>query len=221
MSAREADAPRAGLLHPSAASRRHEAPSHDPGGPDARDRRDQVELVADGELIRLVGEGDHRAFGELYRRFARSVLGLALRRLRDRSRAEDATQETFAAIWRAAATYRPERGPGAPWLYAVARNAIVNQTRLRLELVPEVPDVPSDQPGPSEHAESDWLSRRVHRALRSLPAHERTLIELAYWSELSQSEIAARLNLPLGTVKTRTRSALGRLADLLERDELR
>jgi RNA polymerase sigma-70 factor, ECF subfamily len=179
-----------------------------------------VELSGDGELIRRIAEGDRGAFEELYRRFARSVLGLALRRLRDRSRAEDATQETFAAIWRAAATYRPERGPGAPWLYAVARNAIVNQTRIRVEPMAEVPDTPSDEAGPAEQAVSGWVSARVHRAVESLPARERTLIELAYWTDLSQSEIANRLNLPLGTVKTRTRSALARLADLLERDEL-
>ncbi len=174
----------------------------------------------DGELIRRIAEGDSRAFEDLYRRFSRPVLGLALRRLRDRSRAEDATQETFAAIWRGAATYRPERGPGAPWLYAVARNAIVNQARARLELVAAVPDTPSDEPSPVERVESDQVSARVHRALDSLPAQQRTLIELAYWSELSQSEIATRLKLPLGTVKTRTRAALARLAEVLERDEL-
>ena len=180
-----------------------------------------VESSGDGELIRRISEGDREAFEELYRRFARPVLGLALRRLRDRSRAEDATQETFAAIWRAAATYRPERGQGAPWLYAVARNAIVNQTRVRIEPMAEVPDAPSDEPGPLEHAEAGWISWRVHRALDHLPAHQRRLIELAYWTELSQSEIATHLNIPLGTVKTRTRSALTRLAELLERDELR
>jgi RNA polymerase sigma-70 factor (ECF subfamily) len=96
------------------------------------------------------------------------------------------------------ATYRPERGPGAPWLYAVARNAIVNQTRIRAEPAAEAPDSPSDQPGPPEHAESDWVNWRVHRALEDLPEHERTLIELAYWGGLSQSEIAVRLSIPLG-----------------------
>jgi RNA polymerase sigma-70 factor, ECF subfamily len=182
--------------------------------------RAPVALRADGELIRRIGEGDREAFEELYRRFARPVLGLALRRLRDRNRAEDATQDTFTAIWRSAATYRPERGPGAPWLYAVARNAIVNQTRVRLEPTAEVPDSPSDGPGPQELAESDWVSWRVHRALEGLRDHERTLIELAYWSELSQSEIAARLGIPLGTVKTRSRRALAHLAGLLEHDGL-
>ncbi len=182
--------------------------------------REPVERWDDGELIRRTGEGDREAFEELYRRFARPVLGLAVRRLRDRTRAEDATQETFTAIWRSAASYRPERGPGAPWLYTVARNSIVNQTRIRVEPTVEVPDSPSDRPGPAEHAESDWVSWRVHRALEDLSEHERALIELAYWSELSQSEIAARVNIPLGTVKTRTRRALARLAELLEREGL-
>jgi RNA polymerase sigma-70 factor (ECF subfamily) len=177
--------------------------------------------TGDGDLIRRIAGRDREAFEALYRRFARPVLGLALRRLRDRARAEDATQETFAAIWRSAATYRPERGPGAPWVYAVARNAIVDQTRIRLEPPAEIPDAPSDGPGPPEHAESGWLSWRVHRALQELPEHQRALVELAYWGDLSQSEIAARLEIPLGTVKTRTRAALTRLAGLLDGGELR
>ena len=84
----------------------------------------------------------------------------------------------------------------------------------------EPPDRPSPDAGPEEEAEHAWLRWRVHRALEELPGRERELIELAYWSELSQSEIAERLDIPLGTVKTRTRSALARLADILE-DELR
>src|ERR671934_2015041 len=93
----------------------------------------------DGELIQRVAGGDAGAFELLYRRYARPVFGLALRRLGDRMRAEDAVQETFAAIWRSAGTYRPERGPGAPWLYAVARNAIVDRARHRTDVPAEVP----------------------------------------------------------------------------------
>jgi len=175
---------------------------------------------ADGDLIRLAGEGDRNAFDQLYRRFARPVFGLALRRLGSRDRAEDATQETFTSIWRAAATYRPERGPGKPWLYAIARNAIVNQTRIRSEPPAEILDSAADEPGPLERAESAWLSRRVHRAVEELPDHQRTLIRLAYWGQLSQSEIATQLGIPIGTIKTRTRAALARLAELLEREDL-
>jgi RNA polymerase sigma-70 factor (ECF subfamily) len=181
----------------------------------------QVALVSDGELLQRIAAQDSAAFDELYRRFAPPVLRLALRWLRDRLRAEDATQETFAAVWRSAATYRPERGPGAPWLYAVARNAIVNQTRARIVPVADIPESPSDGPGPAEEAESDWVKLRVRRAVAELPEQQRVLVELAYWSGLSQSEIAGRLDMPLGTVKTRTRAALARLDELLEPDELR
>jgi len=172
----------------------------------------------DGELITRTADGDRGAFDVLYRRYSRPVFGLALRRLGDRGRAEDAVQETFASIWRAARSYRPERGPGAPWLYAVARNAITDRGRARVEPPIEVPDSPSSEAGPAERAESAWTAWRVHRALEELNDNERKVIELAYWSGLSQSEIAEFLNIPLGTVKTRTRAALGRLAVLLEEE---
>jgi RNA polymerase sigma-70 factor (ECF subfamily) len=172
--------------------------------------------VSDGELIQRAGGGDRAALEALYQRYSRPVFGLALRRLGDRGRAEDAVQETFVSIWRAAKTYRPERGPGAPWLYAVARNAIVDRSRMRNEPAVEVPDEPSDEAGPAEAAEQSWLQWRVHRALEELPESEREVIELAYWSGLSQSEVADRLGIPLGTVKTRTRSGLQRLAGILE-----
>jgi RNA polymerase sigma-70 factor (ECF subfamily) len=172
--------------------------------------------LTDGQLIQRVGSGDAGAFELLYRRYARPVFGLALRRLGDRMRAEDAVQETFAAIWRSARTYRPERGPGAPWLYAVARNAIVDRARGRLEAVGEPPETASLELGPHERAEASYVSWRVHRALEDLPRNERDVVELAYYGGLSQSEVADFLGIPLGTVKTRTRAALGRLAGLLE-----
>src|SRR6059058_4561640 len=106
--------------------------------------------TTDGELIVRAGDGDRGAFEILYRRYARPVFGLALRRLGDRGRAEDAVQETFASVWRAARSYRPERGPGAPWLYAVARNAIIDRSRVRNEPPAELPDEPSGEAGPPE-----------------------------------------------------------------------
>jgi RNA polymerase sigma-70 factor, ECF subfamily len=170
----------------------------------------------DEDLLSRVADGDRDAFGHLYKRYARAVLGLALRRLGDRGRAEDAVQEAFASVWRAARSYRRDRGPVAPWLYAVARNAIADRGRARIEPPAEPVDTASDAPGPPDHAEQSWVAWRVHRALEQLPESERTVLELAYWSELSQSEIAERLGIPLGTVKTRTRSGLRRLADDLE-----
>ncbi len=181
-----------------------------------RARQLAPEDCTDGELLARIGGGDRDAFDVLYRRFVRPVFALALRRLGDRGRAEDATQETFASIWRSASSYKPERGPGAPWLYAVARNAIVDRTRARSETPMEPPDEPAAGPGPAEQAEQSWLSFHVHSAVEGLPEQERVLLELAYWGGLSQSEIAEFLNIPLGTVKTRTRAALGRLTDVLE-----
>jgi RNA polymerase sigma-70 factor (ECF subfamily) len=172
--------------------------------------------ATDGDLISRVARRDANAFELLYERYARPVFGLALRRLGDRMRAEDAVQETFAAIWRSARTYRPERGAGAPWLYTVARNAIVDRSRSRSEPPAEIPDTAAVELGPAERAEVSYVSWRVHRALEELSANERDVIELAYYGELSQSEIADFLGIPLGTVKTRTRAGLSRLADLLE-----
>ena len=172
--------------------------------------------ATDADLLVRVAERDRVAFEAHYHRYVRSVYGIALRRLRDRQRAEDAVQETFAAVWRSAASYRPERGPAAPWLYAVARNAIVDRLRARNEPPMEAPDLASSVPGPAEHAEASFVAWRVHRALEELPPKEREVVELAYWSGMSQSEVADYLHIPLGTVKTRTRSGLARLADLLE-----
>ena len=173
-------------------------------------------VCSDGELIQRTGAGDHSAFEKLYKRYARPVFGLALRRLGDRGRAEDAVLETFVSIWRSAGTYKPERGPGAPWLYGVARNAIIDRSRARTEPAAEAPDIASLEHGPDERAETAWVQWRVHRALETLPEREREVLALAYWSDLSQSEVADKLGIPLGTVKTRTRSALAHLGELLD-----
>jgi RNA polymerase sigma-70 factor (ECF subfamily) len=182
--------------------------------------RVQLPQSTDGQLIVRIAGGDRDAFEELHGRYSRAVLGLALRRLGDRGRAEDASQDAFLAIWRSARTYDPSRGRGAAWLYAVARNAITDGLRRMPEPVAELEDGPGREPDPSDEAEASWTAWRVHRALEELPDHERPVIELAYWRGLSQSEIAESLEIPLGTVKTRTRSALARLADALD-EELR
>jgi len=171
------------------------------------------------DLLAQVGGRDIEAFEELHRRFSRPIFGLALRRLGDRGRAEDTVQEIFTRVWQHAGTYRPERGPGSAWIYGIARHAIVDQLSRRRTTVPDLPEIESLEPGPHDQTESGWTRWRLDLALASLPARQRELIELAYWSGLTQPEIAERLGLPLGTVKTRTRRALLRLAELL-RDEL-
>jgi RNA polymerase sigma-70 factor, ECF subfamily len=173
--------------------------------------------ASDAELLRRVAERDREAFETLYGRYVRSVFGLALRRLGDRGHAEDAVQEAFTAVWRSASTYRPERGAAGGWVYTVARNAIVDRLRRNgLALDAELPELASPERGPAQRAEDSDVAWRVHRALEDLQPREREVIELAYWSGMSQSEVAEYLHLPLGTVKTRTRSALARLASVLE-----
>ena len=172
---------------------------------------------SDVELLARVGERDREAFEILYGRYVRSVFGLALRRLGDRGHAEDAVQEAFTAIWRSASTYRPERGAAGGWIYTVARNAIVDRLRRNGPTADaELPELASTEPGPAQQAEDSDVAFRVHRALEALQPREREVIELAYWSGMSQSEVAEYLHLPLGTVKTRTRSGLARLATVLE-----
>ena len=158
------------------------------------------------------------AFRAIFEQHARDAYRFLRRLLDEHEAAEDALQETFASVWRSASTYKPERGPGAPWLYGVARNAIVDRSRARNEPPAEAPDEPSLDAGPDERAEAAWVQWRVHRALERLPEREREVIALAYWSGLSQSEVAERLAIPLGTVKTRTRAALAHLAEVLEED---
>jgi RNA polymerase sigma-70 factor (ECF subfamily) len=173
--------------------------------------------TTDGALIERIATRERAAFEELYARFARPVLGLALRRLGDRGRAEDSVQEVFAAVWRSASSYDRARGPGGAWLYTIARNAIVDEQRRRqAPTMADPPDIVSPDATPDEEAEASWNAWRVHRALETLPEHERAVIDLAYFSGLSQSEVADFLQIPLGTVKTRTRSGLARLADALE-----
>ena len=199
-----ASLPRAALAPSSMA---HAEPTEAPAAPN------------DAELIGRVARDDRAAFEELYHRYARAVYGLALRRIRDRGRAEDATQEAFAALWRSASRYDPRRGPGAPWFFVVARNAVTDVLRRSPEIaVATAGEVASADDGPEERAEAEWEAWQVHRAVAALPETERTLVELAYWSELSQSEIARYLGLPLGTVKTRTRAALARLGRVLEEE---
>jgi RNA polymerase sigma-70 factor (ECF subfamily) len=177
----------------------------------------ELSLRSDEDLLELVAERrDEAAFGEFYGRYGRAVYAVVVRLIGDRAGSEDAVQQAFINVWRAAAGYRRERGPVTGWLYAIARNAAVDALRLRAAAsLWEVPDLPDDGPGPDERASAAEEAFRIHAAVDRLPDHEREVIELAYFDGLSQSEVAARLGAPLGTVKTRTRRALAHLADRL------
>jgi RNA polymerase sigma-70 factor (ECF subfamily) len=171
--------------------------------------------VSDAILIERTGAGDRAAFEELYRRYAPSVLAMARRQLADRGSAEDVTQETFTAVWRSAQRYRPSGANGSAWIYTIARNAIINRARRRPAPIIKLASEVSTEPGPDESVYGSWLSWRVQAALVQLPDRERIVVELAYWSGLSQSEIASYLDVPIGTVKTRMRAGLRRLRGLL------
>jgi RNA polymerase sigma-70 factor (ECF subfamily) len=173
---------------------------------------------SDETLLLRVADSDREAFEMLYHRYVRAIVGLAHRKLRDRAQAEEVMQETFTAVWRSAHLFKPERGSAGGWLYTVARNATVDRIRRngRGEVTAELPELVSLESGPHELAMRSDAAWRVHRALEQLNSNEREVIELAYWSGLSQSEVASYLNQPLGTVKTRTRAALSRLAEILE-----
>jgi len=177
-----------------------------------RERGGAARSASDGELIRQAGLGDRAALEHLYDRYARTVFGLALRRLGDRGRAEDAVQETFVSIWRAAKTYDPERGPGAPWLFAVARNAIADRSRARTEPPVESTEEVSLEAGPADRAEQAWTQWRVHRALEELPEPEREVIALARLARYSVDEIANLLDIAPAEARARMTRGLRSLS---------
>jgi len=171
----------------------------------------------DAQLLSRIAAGDRDAFAELFDRYGRAVHAVCWRVLNDAGMAEDAAQEAFASAWGGASKFDPARGSAAGWMLAIARNAAVDIARRRVaQPTDRAPEVQDGAPQPEASAAADEDAFRVQAALAALSPHERELLELAYFLGLSQSEIATRLGLPLGTVKTRTRTALRRLASELE-----
>lgn len=172
------------------------------------------------QLIEASALGDRRAFERLYDRFAGLVFALALRMLGARTDAEDLVQEVFLQAWRRAESYQPARGTPEAWLLTIARSRAVDRlrssrsTRDGLERLHARPAVPPAEP--ASHLisrEEDGLA--VRSALNHLSEEQRRVLELSYFDGLTQSEIAARLGEPLGTIKTRIRLSLERLRRLL------
>jgi len=165
--------------------------------------------------------GDERGLAELYDRYARLLYSLALRIVRERSDAEDVLQEAFSQIWRQAHRFDVARGTVAGWLVTVTRSRALDRLRRR-KARPESPDgerVAAAILDPSEGIDLQLVTMeavaRVRAALAALPDDQRVPLELAYYEGLSQSEIAARLATPLGTIKTRMREAVRRLRNAL------
>ncbi len=183
-------------------------------------RVDYAPLSDEDLLGRVANRRDGDAFDELYRRYSRAVYSLVARTVRDAALGEDVVQETFAAVWRAARSYRSDRGSATAWLFTIARNCAVDAIRARKPTVGDPPDMADSGPTPEEQTVADMEAFRVHAAVDSLPDRERDVIELAYFEGLSQSQVAQRLELPLGTVKTRTRAGLAHLAERLQHERV-
>jgi RNA polymerase sigma-70 factor (ECF subfamily) len=184
-----------------------------PGG--ERDTR-TVDMT-DESLLARVASGDDDALGSLYDRFGRVAYGLALRILRDERLAEDAVQEAFLAVWRQAASFRPERANARSWVLTFVHRRAVDLVR-REERRRAEPLEPEAEAATGSTAEAVELRRRreaVQRALAQLPEEQRRPIELAYYGGFSQSELAERLGEPLGTIKSRMFTGLKRLRELL------
>jgi RNA polymerase sigma-70 factor, ECF subfamily len=179
----------------------------------------RADELSDEQLMdRLAGPEVETALSALYDRYSRTIFGVGLKLLGDRSMAEELVQEVFLKVWRSSRTFDPLRGSFSTWLYRVTRNVALDLYRKRARRVAPVPDgdlhvaaTRDPSAGPEEVVDDSWMSWRVSRALEGLDAAHREVIELAYFGGLSQREISQQTGVPLGTVKTRTSSALKRL----------
>ena len=170
----------------------------------------QEDTRGDIALIARIVARDESAVAELYDRHCRLLFGLILRIIRDRSEAEEILQEVFVLVWTRAETYNVSLGPPAAWLVRVARNRAIDRLRantVRLRAVESAPE-PEPAENPESRANQSEQQRAVARALDTLPQDQRVLIEQAYFLGLTQSELAERFKLPLGTVKTRIRTGM-------------
>jgi RNA polymerase sigma-70 factor (ECF subfamily) len=191
-----------------------------PGSQDHSRMRKHHAHLSDEALVALVARGDDDALAELYDRVSRIAYGLALRVLRDERHAEDAVQEAFLQVWRNAASFRAERAKASTWILTLVHRRAVDLVRreARRQADPLGDDADLGQ-APEQTEEAAWLRferERVQSALRQLPDVQREALELAYYGGFSQSELAERLGVPLGTIKSRMFSGLARLRELLD-----
>jgi RNA polymerase sigma-70 factor (ECF subfamily) len=168
-----------------------------------------------------MARGDGSAVAELYDRHARAIYSLAVRMLSDAADAEDVVQEVFTQAWRQAGRYDPSRAPVIGWLLVIARARALDRLRARRSRIAPAPidvttpDPVDPVPGQDLQAIGSEEAARLRSALAALPDGQREAIELAYYKGLSQSDIAETLAQPLGTVKTRIRTGMLRLRDVL------
>lgn len=171
-------------------------------------------VAADAAALARMTRGDEAGLAELYDRHATPVYSLALRIVRRPEDAEDVTQQVFTQAWRTASRFDASRGVVAAWLLMMARSRAIDCLRRRNPARDGISDddrlaaIPDPEPSVEYVVATREQVERVQVAIDALPADQRVAVELAYYDGLTQSEIAARTSTPLGTVKTRVRSAL-------------
>lgn len=180
--------------------------------------------IADARLLTRIAGGDRAAFAELYDRFSRPLYSTSLRILGDASEAQDILHDTFIVLWEKADTFDASRGSAFAWAVTLVRNRAIDRLRLRrrrAELLESsaLSDLGLDQnsSGPSADSAADTQDQAtaVRAAVATLPAEQQNALQLAFFSGLTQEEIAQRLQTPLGTIKARIRRALIKLRDQL------
>jgi len=175
----------------------------------------------DALLIGRIAHGDTAALGELYDRYGRTVFGVLYRMLGAPEPAEEVAQDAFHAVWRRAATYQPDRGSVRTWVLAIARNAAIDWRRTKGRRIEREAAIDEalllvEDTRVEDRVIASLSAERVRAAMALLPDEQRVALSLAFWSGLSQSEIAARTGTPLGTVKSRVRLGLSKLRDRLQ-----
>ncbi|WP_127142751.1 sigma-70 family RNA polymerase sigma factor [Pelagibacterium montanilacus] len=182
--------------------------------PEAKSIADPADLLA-----RIAESKDRKALAELFRQLAPRLKSMMLKLGADGALAEDLVQETLLAVWRKAHLYSPDRGAAVTWIFTIARNLRIDQLR-RLSNKPyedlEGIETTDDTPNGLQRIEQQEIISRVKTALGDLPKDQQEVIRLSFLSDMTHSDIAERLDIPLGTVKSRLRLAYGRLRPLLE-----
>jgi RNA polymerase sigma-70 factor (ECF subfamily) len=176
--------------------------------------------AAGEELLGRIAGGDQSAFGELYDQFAPRVLGLVKRLLVDHAQSEEVTQEIFLEIWQSASRFEPTRGGASTWIFTMAHRRAVDRIRSsqagrNRDTKIGIRDLTVAYDHVAETVEVRIEHERVERAMTRLTELQRQAVSLAYYGGFSHSEVADKLQIPLGTVKTRLRDGLIRLRDEL------
>jgi RNA polymerase sigma-70 factor, ECF subfamily len=167
--------------------------------------------AVDSTLINRVLGGDHAAMAEIFDRYASLVYSVSLRILKDSGQAEDVLQEILLQVWRNPAKFANGRGSLPAWLAVVARNRSIDLLRKRRPIEPVNDLVVASPESLASDAERNIMIEKVRNTMKDLPAEQQRLIELAFFEGMTHTEIAARTGEPLGTVKTRIRTALATL----------